>query len=231
MRAVGLGARHDERRGVHLAPQQSGRVELLGVDVLRVPGERERQPGDRGGQPRDGGRAVREVRVQSDHVARGVEPIGEVDREQELLDVDLARRVEKTAPGPDRLRHCPAGGTGRAPGVASGGAQQGRPEVLAVVAEPSEQSDRGQRGRLLQVVGPDPDAPYDVVLDVLVGRLQHVQAQRHPEAFHPVDLAGDEHLGQPRVALQHVGHPSRWRGPVTHGPAPAPACAAAPDAR
>ena len=65
------------------------------VDVARVAGERERQAGDARGEPGDRGRPVREVRVQVADVGRVEQPVGERDRLQQLLDVDLARAGER----------------------------------------------------------------------------------------------------------------------------------------
>ena len=209
MAAVGLGAGHDERGGVHLAPQQAGRVELLGVDVLRVAGERERQAGDRRGQPGDGRRAVREVRVQPGHVAGPVEPVGQVHGTKELEDVELAGSRPEPAPCADRLGECLAGRSGQTHGVAPSGADDRGEEQSPVRSEPTGQLRPGQRCRLQQVLGPRPHPAYDVVVDVFVGRLDDVEAKRDAETLHAVDLAGDEHLGEPWVALEDIGDAAR----------------------
>ena len=104
---VGLRAGDDEARGVQLAPQPPLRVQLRRVDVARVAGERERQPGDAGRQPRDRRRAVREVRVQVADVRR--ERVGERDRLDQLLDVDLARAGEAGPAVPEGLARTRSG--------------------------------------------------------------------------------------------------------------------------
>ena len=157
-----------------------------------------------------------------------VEPVGQVDGQQELLEVDLAGRGEEAAPRPDRLGECLPGRAHRCPrggGGPSGAGRAGRPPgwraaTRAPGPRTATSSAAGSPGR-------DSHAAYDVVLDVLVRRLQHEEAQRHPEALQSVDLAGDEHLGEPGVALEHVGHLSGRRCRVTHRRPPALGCAAA----
>ncbi len=101
----------DEAGGEQLAPQPALRVEVLGVDVARVAGEAERQAGDARRVPGDRRGAVREVRVQVADVGRVEQAVGERDRLEQLLDVDLARAREAGAAVAQRLR---AGGGERA---------------------------------------------------------------------------------------------------------------------
>ena len=77
-----------------------------------------------------------EVRVQAEHVAGGREPVGQVDGEQELLEVDLAGRGEEAAPGPDRLGERLPGRAHGAHRVAAGRPEQGGPERAQVGAQP-----------------------------------------------------------------------------------------------
>ena len=117
-----------------LAPQQPGRVERLRVDVLGVAGERERKPRDRRGEPGDGRRAVREVRVQMANGRRLEQPVGEIDGEQELLHVHLARPAEAAAGGRGPPAPAPRGRPARA-----------RPDVAGAPAPGGPGTGRGCR--------------------------------------------------------------------------------------
>ena len=116
---VRLRAGDDEARGEQLAAQPALRVEVLGVDVAGVAGEAERQAGDPRRVPGDRRRAVGEVRVQVADLGRVDQPVGERDRLQQLLDVDLARAREAGAAVAQRLG---AGGGERAGEAAAGAA-------------------------------------------------------------------------------------------------------------
>jgi hypothetical protein len=111
VRDVGLGAGDDEAGGLELALEPALRVQLGRVDVARVAGEGEGQAGDARGEPGDRRRAVREVRVQVADV--GGQRVGERDRLDELLDVDLARPGKRRAPVAEGLGDGRPGGAGR----------------------------------------------------------------------------------------------------------------------
>ena len=162
VRDVGLGAGDDEARGVELALEPALRVELRRVDVARVAGEGERQAGDAGGQPGDRRRAVREVRVQVTDVGR--EPVGERDRLDQFLDVDLARAAERRAAVAEGLRDRGPRRAGDAVRVLASAAPQRGSELAEVV----------QRQRCIGLVRPFGSGRYsgwrlDSVEDRVVG--------------------------------------------------------------
>jgi hypothetical protein len=88
---VGRGAGHGERSRPQLACKQAGRVERRLVDVLGVARERERQAAQAGRQPGHGRGAVGEVGVEVGDVADRIDPVGDGDRLEELLQVHLAQ--------------------------------------------------------------------------------------------------------------------------------------------
>ena len=191
--------------GAHLAAQQAGRVQRLPVDVLGVAGERERQPGELGRQPGHGRGAVREVGVQVPHVPGLDQPVGQVDGLQELLEVDRARPPAPS--GPDRLPD----GRGRAvrgdaaPGA---GGRSARSD-----GRNGPKLSRSQRGTGRSPTGTSSPGRYDGVASILSttgwcsvssAGLSTNSRSGSAELLQPPDLAGDEQLGDARVALQDV---------------------------
>ena len=107
--AVRLGAGHHHSSRTDLPGEQAGRVQRLAVDVLGMRGERERQAADERREPGDRRGAVAEVRVQVAHPGIVEHTIGDGDRLQQLLHVDLARPRHDAVARTDRLRRCRRG--------------------------------------------------------------------------------------------------------------------------
>ncbi len=215
---VGLRAGHDEARGAQLAAQPAVRVQIGRVDVARVAGERERQPGDRRGVPGDRRRAVRDVRVQVADVGRVEQPVGERDRLQQFLEVDLARTGEGAAAVAQGLGERRARGARQPKRTAAQTAPQTGQERPQVRRAPRMER-RGERRRVREVGRTRTDRVQHGVVVPLLPRLHGLddeQAQRHAGRFHAVDLGGDERLGDAREAHQDVGD-----GPV-HNPVTGP---------
>ena len=132
--------------------------------------------------------------------------VGERDRLQQLLDVDLARAREARA----AVAHGLGAGGGERAGeperAAAGDAPQRGHERRDVGGAPAVQRAR-ERGGAGEVLRPRADRVDDRVAQValaLLDRLDHEQPQRHPRLLDPVQLAGDERLRDAREAHEDV---------------------------
>ena len=166
-------------------------------------GERERDAGDRRGEPCDRRTTVCEVGVDVGDVAGGVDPVGQLAGVQQLLHVDAARTPPLA--GADRLRgrggQC-AGETSRVPACR---VQQRCAECRHVAGEPTREPGRRQRCGVGEVGRHRVDAVDDRVVRGFLRALEHKELQRDAELLEPPDLAGDEELRDPRVALEQIG--------------------------
>ena len=178
--AVRLGAGDREAGGQQLAAQQPRRVQPLGVDVLRVPGERERQAGDHRREPRHRRAAVREVGVQVAHVGRGEQPVRERHRLEQLLDVDLARPGAARLAGADRLCERRRGRSREPRGPTARDRGDAREERAEVPSQPAREGGARDRVHGREVAGPGADPLDDRMPGALVGLLDHVQATGRP---------------------------------------------------
>ena len=204
----------DEAGGEQLAAQPALRVEVLGVDVARVAGEAERQAGDARRVPGDRRGAVREVRVQVADVGRVEQAVGERDRLEQLLDVDLARAREAGAAVAQRLRAGRGERAGEAERAAARDAGDRGRERRQVGAAPAVQR-LGQRRGVREVLGAGLDGVDHGVAEpllALLDRLDDEQPQRDAGLLDAQQLAGDEGLGHAREAHEHVADGCGVRG-------------------
>ena len=135
------------------------------------------------------------------------QPVGERDRLEQLLDVDLARAGEAASGGRGRPGRTRSGARARRRAGGGGAAPQRGQELAQVAVAPRVQRLRQalRVGQVLRLGLDRVEHRMPVALLARLDRLDDVQAQRHAGLLDPVDLGRDERLGDPREPHQDVG--------------------------
>ena len=139
----------------------------------------------------------------------GASAVGERDRLDQLLDVDLARAGEAglaVAEGLARTRSVAARATpcGRRRDAALERGQE-LAQVAVAPARAAAWSGPSGRAGTRGSASIASSTGWSVPLLALLDRLDHEQPQRHAGLLDPVDLGRDERLGDPREPHQDVG--------------------------
>src|SRR5215813_11934073 len=123
---------------------------------------------------------------------------------EKFLQVQLARPREQTAARSYGLCKCNHRSTNKSRGSLLTNSVKRRQKIFAVQAKPASQRCLRERRSLWQVVRTSFYSVEETLRMQLITVFDHRKAQLHSQLLETIDLAGDEDLGQARIALQNI---------------------------